>query len=274
MYATEKINNVSCTVPELKKKPTKWKGSTCFPVQYFVMSILAKRKSGKTTVIYNILKQCFNKQTVILFFCPTFWKDDAYKAIRDMLDANNIIYSGYTHFLEDGIDHVEEFMTMCEEQKPVDSDQDESDDEDEKVDVCIPDRIEPQTISRKKKPKKKKQPPTEYILVFDDMSKALRQPSIIKLCKNSRHYRAKVILSSQSVGDLHPETHAQVDYSLIFKSFNDVSLQNLYDKLEIWISPEKFKRLYYEVTATPYNFLFIDRENQEFRENFNRKIIF
>ena len=43
----EKINDYKLTVPRLPKRPKDWKGKKCLDVQYWVMSILGKRRSGK-----------------------------------------------------------------------------------------------------------------------------------------------------------------------------------------------------------------------------------
>ena len=53
--------------------------------------------------------------------------------------------------------------------------------------------VEP-SIEKKERKLKKLAP--EYIFVFDDLGNDLRHPAITQLFKASRHYKAKVIVSS------------------------------------------------------------------------------
>jgi hypothetical protein len=52
--------------------------------------ICAKKKSGKTTCIFNILKTCTDKNTLgIYIFCSTYTKDVNWMAIKDMLEKKS-----------------------------------------------------------------------------------------------------------------------------------------------------------------------------------------
>ena len=46
--------------------------------------ICFRRRSGKTTLIYNILKHCTSKRTNVVFFCSTIHRDSTYKLILEM----------------------------------------------------------------------------------------------------------------------------------------------------------------------------------------------
>jgi predicted AAA+ superfamily ATPase len=108
----QKINNTKISLPPLPKGTKKWKGMQCLDVQYWIMSILGKRRSGKTSLVYTLLKEFATKNTICLFFCSTFYKDSSYDAIRDYLDSKNIPYMGYTEVVdsETGLNEVQNFM--------------------------------------------------------------------------------------------------------------------------------------------------------------------
>ncbi len=78
----------------------------------------------------------------------------------------------------------------------------------------------PKEESIERKPRKPKRLGPEYVFIFDDLGSDLRHASITQLFKTSRHYKAKVIVSSQYVHDLSNSCIKNLDYTLIFKSFN------------------------------------------------------
>lgn len=260
-----KINNYSIQVPQVNTVKKKWKGSTCLDVQYWVMAILSKRRSGKSTLVFNLIKNFATKNTITLFFCPTFYKDSTYQAIKKYLDEKDMPYEIYPHFKDEDGDHIESFLeanTRCPppEQEPP------------RAAPCATPTMGSVcnfSAPTKEKEKEKKEVEPEYIIVFDDLSIALRHPSVNKLVKNSRHYRAKIILSSQSILDLHPSCFSQLDYVAIFKNMNDDSLLKLYERIEPSIPYETFYDVYHKITSEPYSFLFIDRANEKYRKNLN-----
>lgn len=277
----EKINDYKLTVPRLPKKAKDWKGKGCLDVQYWVMSILGKRRSGKSTLIYTLLKEFCSRNTVVLFFVPTFYKDDTYLSMKNFLEKKKIPYNVYTSIDEDGINNIDMFME-------VNNGVDKDDEEDEKEEIqeikplyqsCNFGSAEPHKEEKKEEKKEIKKKPKiepEYFIIFDDMSGQLRNPSVIKLCKNSRHYKCKIILSSQSIGDLHPQTHSQLDYCVLFKNFNEQSLEQVYQKLQPNISFEQFIELYEKITNSKTgkfnNFFLIDRASEQYRLNLCNKI--
>ena len=50
-------------------------GYDYFPTLYSNIYICSRRRSGKTTLIYNILKHCVNKRTNVVSFCSTINRD-------------------------------------------------------------------------------------------------------------------------------------------------------------------------------------------------------
>lgn len=276
-YNSVKINNCKLTCPKVKKKDNNWKGKDILDVKYWIMSILAKRRSGKTTLIYNIIKNFAHKHMIILFFVPTFYKDSVYESIRNYLDRKAIVYQGNTSIEnEEKVDLIDVFM---KENSGGDENEESQEEivQQPQIPVCnFGDNTDSQSVENNKGIESTPVEP-EYMIIFDDMSSQLRHPSIVKLCKNSRHFKCKIILSSQSIVDLSPSQHSQIDYCVLFKNFNFNSIEQVYKRLQPNLSFEEFYELYKNVTEGKTgkynNFLVIDRNKEEYRKNMNEVIV-
>ena len=60
---------------------------------------------------------------------------------------------------------------------------------------------------------------------------------------------------------------------MIFKSFNREKLLILFEALDLAIEFEDFERLYKDATAEPFNFLYVDSRENEYRKNFSKLYI-
>jgi len=252
---------MSYYVPKKKTNIKKWKGQKIIDKKYWIGSILAKRRSGKTVLIYNLIRKFAHKRMIVLFFVSTFYNDDTYREIEHYLNKHSIEYMAKTSiFDESGNDLIREFI---EEQNTLNECEYEEEEptplSNEQIELLMKtNKINPlelhlnresvmKKIKRKKKKKIKIKPP-EYLIIFDDLSHELRSKSITLLAKNSRHYRLKMILSSQDIKDLTPATHEQIDITFIFKNTTKKRLHYLHDRLSLWDSFEHFLNIYDRVT--------------------------
>src|SRR5205823_3520629 len=94
-------------------------------------------------------------------------------------------------------------------------------------------------------------------------------PAVNILLKTNRHYKCKVILSSQYVNDLMPESLKQIDYFLLFGGHSIDKLEKIYKDADLPINFELFLKLYENATSAKYNFLYIDVRDVSFRKNFS-----
>ncbi len=79
---TKEINNKKIKpVVHLVLEQNEILGYVYFPTLYLNIYICSRRRSGKTTLIYNILKHCVNKRSNVVFFCSTIHRDSTYKLI-------------------------------------------------------------------------------------------------------------------------------------------------------------------------------------------------
>lgn len=253
---TTKINNV-------KVQPiiggavdiTKIRGTNLFPSLYPNIFLLGKKRSGKTSVIYKILKSCAGKRTKVFIICATVYKDDTYEAIEKMLDKKGCEVKKYTSIDEKLSDIITELQR--DEREP---------EKKKKESKCIVFGDESDE-EEKKEPKDRKISP-EYIFILDDLSHTLRNPIIAELMKKNRHFKSMVICSSQNLNDLLPESILQLQYCLMFPHIPKEKLIEAHKKLDLSTPLNKFLEMYYYATKEQYNFLYVDSMDK-FRQNFN-----
>lgn len=273
---TKKINNVKVKkvlLPTVDSESIK--GFDMIPDLYANVFLCAKKKSGKTTVLFNILKKCIDKNTKVYFFVSTFDRDATYQKIREWLEDKEIPFEYHLSMYSDsGQDILEglikNFLISVgdgDDKKTKDNDEDEIygkiiayDENDNEIKIRI------------RKPKKVA---PEICFVFDDLSSEIRNSkSLRRLLKMNRHIKSKCIVSSQFVSDLYPDSRQQTGVWLLFGGHSPQKLLEIYESSDPSVSYEDFLKAYKFATAEKYNFLMIDSMNGEFRKNFDTQILF
>lgn len=271
------------------------RGSKYFAEPFCNIGILAKKKSGKTTVVANIIDRCVGPDTTVIIFCPNVFKDQAYKAIMDSLEKKGVNYEAYEHYLdEDGQNIVDEIIKADQASAREENDKRGSGKIDKGPPTSIkqdprfltkdeqitqhlqkmygggikPEPLEDIKEDQPKTVKKSKYQELDYIFVFDDLSKLLRNKSIEALSKINRHLKSKVIFSFHGVSDLPPITIGQLDYLLIFGKQPEERIEEVKNKLSISTPLEELLVLYHKATEKEYSFLYIDVAKDEYRRNF------
>ncbi len=110
----------------------------------------------------------------------------------------------------------------------------------------------------------------EWIFVFDDLSNELRDPLIAHLLKTNRHYKAKVIISSQYVQDIPPSSRKQIDYWMLFAGHSVDKLEVIFYDADTRLSLSQFIKLYKSVTREPYQFLLLNTTDDSYRRGFTQ----
>ena len=237
------------------------KGESLFPEVYANIFILAKKKSGKSVVVNKIIRSCSTIETTVIVFASTVDRDKEHLAIKKYCDNKGIGYIGYTSMEEDGVNVLDILI-----QKLQDEAKDNMDIEEEHKSMNLFDSDDEDEEPKKRK---SKYLAPEYILVFDDISNELRNRTLEKLMKMNRHYKMKVIISSQYCNDLLPSEIKQLDYCLVFRGETDAKLEKLHKDLDLSINFELFKKVYKYATQKMYSFLYIDVRQEKYRKNFN-----
>ena len=249
-------------------------GKDMFENLYSNIFICARKKSGKSNLIYNIIKKCSNKRTKILIFSPTYHKDAIYnEKLTELMDKKRIDYEICHDIInENGENLLEEFIDCEENKNSMSSDEEELEgDEVRPLNPIVFDH--PQEEKKKRKPKIKILSP-ETIIIIDDCSHSLKDAVVSKLLKINRHLKTKVIISSQNLTDMYLQSIRQLDYLIVFKGLktNIQKLKQIYDNTDLTPSFDEFKKIYEYATEGNYNFLYIDVVNSAFRKNFNESI--
>lgn len=263
------LNNITEEISDVK-------GKEVFKNNLGNIFIMSRKRSGKSCLIGNILKKMSDKRTTIIIFSSTVNIDPCWIGIKEMLEKKNIPVLTYTHFIDDdGKNILDDFLKELEE---------EEEEEELEEPITLVNPITENGIYLKfqeekkdmkikiKKPYVPKKSVPKYILCFDDLSSDLRHSSIIKNLKSNRHRNIMNILSSQYFLDLNTGAIFNLDYLIIFKGQDDDKLQKIHKRLDLGITYEKFKDYYEYSVKEPYNFLYIDIRNDEYRKNFNEKL--
>ena len=274
---TRKINDITVNPPRHKLlgklKPEQIKGYDLFPEIYSNIYIVAKKKSGKTTIIYTSLKKIVGKDTKkVLFFVSTIRKDPAYLAMKETLKKKKIEYECYEDLneLKDVVDSIDKETNV----EDSDEEEEEKDEEFEKVHIGMGLYMLRRKVTHEqeedKLPTRKISP--EYVFIFDDVSGQLKNKTLVSLMKKNRHFKSKIIISSQYLNDLLPEQRKQLDYMLVLKGQPDKKLEEIHKWIDTRLSFEEFKKIYEYATSRKFSFLYIDIGNDSFRVNFNEEI--
>ena len=235
--------------------------------------------SGKSTTLAHILKKCCNKLTTIIIFSSTINKDPTMLEIIKMLRNKGCNVITHEHFLDGKVNILEDLFLELKEEDEKDSDEDSDEEvsfEDFVTGLKNP-KIKTEDENEKKKKKyvyKPKKIAPKYFLVMDDLGNDMRSNSVYKFLRQNRHFSMKTCLVSHFATDLTNQARKQLDYVLLFKSFNEEKLKTFYDGMDLSIDFDKFLELYEYATKEKYNFLYIDVKNEKFRKNFNEELNF
>lgn len=253
------------------------KGASLCPELYANVFLCAKKNSGKTSVISKMLNGCATKDTTVIVFASTVFKDPIYTEIYKRLTANGIHMERYTSLKEDGIDILDTLVKKLEEEsrrETLAKEDDEEDDEEGNPLVFFDSENEEDDSTQEpaQRSRTKFRAP-RYIFVFDDLSNELKSPSLLSLLKKNRHFHSRIIVSSQYPLDLLPESRKQIDLWLVFRGQPKDKLETIYKDADLSIPFPLFHKIYNYATKEPYSFLFINTRNDELRQNFSKKFI-
>jgi hypothetical protein len=266
---TKKIHNKTVkTIPlgpaGRDERPVR--GSDYIETCFANVMLCAKKNSGKTTVIYNILKACAGPKTTIVAFVATLHKDPSWAAIQKHFEDKGIAFIGHTSLKEDGVDLLKDLVQELE--KP-----EEKKEFKEEIPAAVLSFDEPPKSPAEKKERKDRFQTPEYIFILDDLSDEMGSPSVTALLKKNRHFRCKVILSSQYLNDLSKPARKQIDVWVLFKSLSKEKLETVYSDADLSISFDDFMKMYHEATEDEFGFLYIDTRREKFRKNFNEEFV-
>lgn len=258
-------------VPNIPKPPNpKTIGAyNMFPDPYSNVLLLARKKSGKSTVVYNILKECCGPDTKVFIFSSTVFRDPTYIEAMKMLRDRGIEFVAKMSFLEEptrgkkGVNHLSDIMEAYGSEKKDNTDQDVF-----KM-ACLGAPLPERPTPAKKKTSKIW---PEILVICDDLGSLCRHASLTQYLKTNRHSRSKIIVSFQGPNDAVPAGKRQFDTIILFRGLAYDKLVDMYEFLDPGIPLEDFIDLYNMATLEQYSFLYWDVPSNTFRINFDEKI--
>ena len=266
----EKTTSVPISLPPEKNiKMKKLRGEKYIDTLYPNILICGRKASGKTVILYNLLKHCCDKKTKIVVFCPTQDLDKSWQGIKEMLEERGNEVIEHRNLDKEALDIlIEEICSPVEEE--------ESKPEEKKKEV----KPELDLFGDKKKEKEEeekiaKERPSRYlspeiIFVFDDLGGAMRNQRIYELNKKNRHLKCMTIYVAQWITNLTPQALGQCDHLLLFRGINEKGIKHIVDKCSLPWDAGDFNETYKNfINAKKYNFITVDKNKGEFRYKFN-----
>jgi hypothetical protein len=108
---TTKLNNIKVVPLEVPKFDiTNTKGYEYFKNPYSNVFLCARKKSGKTSVIYNIIKHMINKKTKVIIFSSSYNRDPTYIKMIEDLRKNKYKVDAFDHFINDKVSLLDEIF--------------------------------------------------------------------------------------------------------------------------------------------------------------------
>jgi hypothetical protein len=275
MISEKTLNNITVKplVDANVLDETKIRGGKFFKEIYNVTYLCSRRKSGKTSVLAEIMKKTTDKKTTFWLFVPTHKIDPSWVTIIETLRDRGNTVNVFDSFMEGKTNILDEIVADLsspeEEEKPSASTSLLN------MTSIQPSIVRPKAIEEKRKYeyKPKKTAPL-HCFVVDDNSQELKSPALHSLVKLSRHLKASVYISSQYCNDLMPGVLKQLSYFICFRSMTRDKLEHIHRQLDLSIDLEKFYDIYDFATKDEFNFLYIDMRNQTFRKNFSKELTF
>ena len=269
---TKKVNDFKISkikLPKISQK--KIRGGDLLPI-YSNVFLCAKKNSGKTTTIFNILKKCADKETILDLFVSTIEKDRSWiQIVKYFQNKGCVVNSNISTVGDNGEDLIRDIIDTPIEF--TDSESESSSDSDYGYLEIGRDEAESKKEIKKVKKRKKKKMAQKRIIVLDDIGHELKKPSIDQLLKVNRHQHCKTLLSSQYLNDLSPMARRQIDCWLLFGGLKKNKLEQVVRDCDTRLEYNKFEQVYKFCTSGKYDFMTLNCDTDTYRKNFNEQVV-
>lgn len=201
----------------------------------FSLLVFARKGSGKTILVQNLLKWYFSLFDNIFIFSPTIKLDFAWKELLKRMDIpkENI----YTAFSETKLNTI--FSQI----------QDVNGGEMKDIDMA------------------------HTLIIFDDIIEGLpknKKISVInKLAFNHRHYKLSHIIVSQAYKKVDCNIRSNTSGVILFNTDNIAERMKILEELSGNLGMKRFVKIWYECCKEKYNFCFLNYDNRKIYHNFD-----
>lgn len=240
-------------------------GAHLFSENYCTIGLFAKPRSGKTNNIYYILSQCMGRDTIVIVFSRSFNNDPIWADIAEYVEKRGNTLIGFDSLLDGKENRLDQLVAYLVAEGKA-----------KRLAKKLMQQPKPKKVIHTAEDKPLK--PTwyqapEYIIICDDLSKEMRTKSLEELIKNFRHFKAKVIISTQYFKDAAPGLLTMLDYFVLYKGIALKTLETVYDDAGLEMTFEQFLKRYKAATKLRYSFLLIDRPKDRLRVGFDKVLI-
>lgn len=205
--------------------------------------IVAKRRSGKTTIIHKLLTEFYNKHfTNVYMVSPSAEHDDKLKEIVKMLKERCTFYN------ECSADVIKEILADCEENIKL------------WRDLQTQYEIAKKDPYRKGRPMPKEPEEPKHLLILDDCVDKFGAHSdtkhpLVKVSNNSYHCKLSVWIAAHKFRHLLPPMRSNLDWLTLFRICNNKEKKAIEE--EINCPMDVFRTCYKDAVSQPYGFLHI-----------------
>lgn len=221
-----------------KKKHPKWADVPDFlPTHCSAILVQAPPKSGKSVWLANMIMNpkfdWLNRFDRIVWISPTIYSDKSVAPIHKVIDPE----------IEDNpyADKVKLFDNVDD------------------IDLIIKTTLEDQ----------KENLETTTLLILDDCIGAMKNGELGKTMAKYRHYNLSIVAISQIWKGFCPISRASANGYILFKTFNTKEKEKIMEELS---GIPDIEQMYDEVTSKKHSFLWVNLEQQEVWDNFDKCI--
>lgn len=246
------------------------KGRELQPILYSNTLLIARKRSGKTTLLYHCIKHMIDERSKLIVFCATHNKDDVWLAIKKYLKRRKIQSEFYYN-----LDDFTDIIARIEQQEDIEKAEEENVNTHRLVPLQIPLVRHPELPDPLDDEEKIKLPEDfpavpRYMIIMDDIGLNEARNHIFFLAKKNRHLKCKFFVSLQDSLQIKPSVLMQFDYLYLFKGLESDYIKRLHGNVSMGITLDVFEKLYRLVTSMDHMFLNIHLATNEFFMNFEK----
>lgn len=248
------------------------------------VALVAKTKSGKTTIINHILEHCVDDRTRVYIFCSTVEVDPSWIQIVKDLRSRKVgvftwpeMISGKRPNHVNHLDQLYQRFKMEDDYEKAQKKQKKGLHEISRAPSFFggPNPVaDPENMGVKEKEEKDKERPDRVpkrYVILDDLSiPELHDSSVDTALKKTRHYKARVIISSQHIMHISKTAFGQLTAVLLWRGFSMDYIKSLVDgRLTVPLDYKRFYALYKEMTKEDFAFISVYQSDEQIRFKFD-----
>jgi hypothetical protein len=259
-----------------KKDTRPIKGSEITDELYPNIFLLGKKKSGKTTTIFHILKNKIGKKTRVTIISASLYNDEGWKNIRIYLDEAGVEYDTHLSVVEGEGKSKRNVLSDLVNRLSEEAEEKEIKEKQQGMgkntkDIYLDAMLGMGDEKKKKKEKKEKYQYPKEIIILDDLGKHMRNPAVGNLLIKNRHYKSLVMLSGQHFKHLEPESRENINMWLVFKDQPVKALSELYEAASVNMPFKQFISLYKTAMKYEKSFFYVNATDHDYRISFSHK---